>query len=323
VLWAFNVEVPTFRVAQSVCVIALGTVLSTLSAPTLSIPGLLFVLGAEIGEALRLVLTQNLLVNSDFSVLEGQYFLAPVASGALLTLAALIEIPKAQEIYIGAADASHNLAELEGGEFNLKDAMGPLEAIAHRPHLFLAASLVGVLVNYLGYLVIREVGSLTLKILGTVRNVGLVLYGSFFLGERLAPMQYLGYTVSLAAFIAYTHFKSHVPSGPSRFALTTDENERPDVDREALLSSSRGRSLSWESEASDFDSAPDSPRHLFSNSTVDFYFPKLDALAKSLESDLMPEILMNGQMPSGSLTSSSSKQGSRAGSDEFFDLGSV
>ena len=32
------------------------------------------------------------------------------------------------------------------------------------------------MINYLGYLVIQAVGSLTLKTLGTLRNVGLVVY---------------------------------------------------------------------------------------------------------------------------------------------------
>jgi drug/metabolite transporter (DMT)-like permease len=208
VLRVFDVEATTLRVVQSVLIIAIGTLLTTLSVPALSIPGILYLLGAEIAEALRLVLTQNLLVNCDFSVLEGQYFLAPVASVSLLTLAAIIELPHAFASSSASSDHDASISKIDGTIGNVIEGRSPLEAVASAPHLFLTACVLGVLVNYLGYLVILEVGALTLKVLGTVRNIGLVTYGALCLGEELTPMECAGYAISLTGFVAYTHFKS-------------------------------------------------------------------------------------------------------------------
>jgi drug/metabolite transporter (DMT)-like permease len=196
VLRIFNIEKPTPRVIQSVLAIASGTAFTTMAAPNLSVPGLLFIWLSSFAEAGRLVLTQNLLVNCKFSVLEGQYFLAPVASASLLGLAAVLELPKALAASGGTATAMN---EMEG-QVNTPVAPGTA-------HLFVAACVLGVVVNYLGYMVIQEVGSLSFKLLGTVRNVGLVAWGALFMDEQLTANQYAGYGVSLAGFVAYTHFQ--------------------------------------------------------------------------------------------------------------------
>jgi len=323
VLWAFNVEIPTLRVVQSVCVIAFGTILSTASAPSLSIPGLLFVFGAEIGEALRLVLTQSLLVNNDFSVLEGQYFLAPVASVALLTLAATIEIPKAQALSNNDRD-SHGLAKFTGREMNQNGYLSPLDAIAQSPELFLAASIVGVLVNYLGYFVIREVGSLTLKILGTFRNLGLIAYGLLFLREFLAPMQCIGYAVSLVAFFAYTYFKSLSMTQDSIPAQRTDPETKQTIGDGLELESeaSHERSLSWESDASDLESAVDI-RKKNSPHSNHFENTQLSTVASDSNGKLASETQRNHSQTQRVQGDADVERIPKPETDEFFEVGSI
>jgi hypothetical protein len=88
--------------------------------------------GTQVSEAGRLVLTQNLLCNLSFSVLEGQYFLAPLSSAALVAMSFVYELPKA----FAAAQES--------------EGRNPLEAIVAAPHLFGLAAALGVVVNYLG-----------------------------------------------------------------------------------------------------------------------------------------------------------------------------
>ena len=326
VLWAFNVEIPSLRVVQSVCVIAFGTILSTASAPSLSIPGLLFVFGAEIAEAMRLVLTQSLLVDHEFSVLEGQYFLAPVASAALLTLAVTIEIPKAQALSSNGDRDSHGLGKLTTGtEMDQNEILAPLDAIAQSPELFLAASIVGVLVNYLGYFVIREVGSLTLKILGTFRNLGLIAYGLLFLREVLAPMQCVGYAVSLIAFVAYSYFKT-LPSAQG--AVSTQaidaETKQTGVDsHENDISAPQERSLSWESDASDFESALDSPKNPSPSPPPKIVSLQLDAMAEGGSRFYAPEIQAKIDKTPIDEAAVGPARKSRGESDEYFELGSV
>jgi drug/metabolite transporter (DMT)-like permease len=69
-----------------------------------------------------------------------------------------------------------------------------------------AASL-GFLLNLLAFAVIKLTGSLTQKVLGTVKNVLLVLFSVFFMGEQITLRQWIGYQVSLAGFVWYQQQK--------------------------------------------------------------------------------------------------------------------
>lgn len=49
--------------------------------------------------------------------------------------------------------------------------------------------------------------SVTLKVLGTARNAGLVIFSFVFLQEVVTSLQGVGYTMSLVAFGFYNYFK--------------------------------------------------------------------------------------------------------------------
>ena len=85
---------------------------------------------------------------------------------------------------------------------------GALEVPAAHPLLFCAAASLGFLVNISSFLVIKEVGSVALKVLGTARNAGLVLFSAVFLGEQITPTQTVGYAICLAAFALYNYYKT-------------------------------------------------------------------------------------------------------------------
>jgi hypothetical protein len=94
----------------------------------------------------------------------------------------------------------------------LTEAKGMMDAqiwqmVAKHPIMFLAAAIMGFAVNYLSYIVIYVASSLTLKVLGTVKNIVVVCLGVALLGEIVTPLQKLGYGVSLAAFTWYQHIK--------------------------------------------------------------------------------------------------------------------
>ena len=202
VLYAAKVESPSVRLMQSVVIISVGTLITTVTAVKVSmsglVPGLVLALLAEVSEALRLVLTQSLLVNSNFSVVEGQYFLAPVSSLGLLALALFLDLPRA--LKGSAADVA------DGADTGEEDAAAAADqpGLGELVPLLLCASVLGVVVNYMGYFVIREGGSLTLKVLGTLRGIGLVVYSVLVLGDSLAPLEFVGYGTSLVGFLAYT-----------------------------------------------------------------------------------------------------------------------
>ena len=115
-------------------------------------------------------------------VIEGQFWMSPVSSVWLFGGAALIELPDILRTRAWTIPAAHPL------------------------HFCLAASL-GFCVNMAAFLVIKNAGSVMLKVLGTARNAGLVVFGAMVLGEAITPVELLGYALSLTAFGAYNYFR--------------------------------------------------------------------------------------------------------------------
>jgi hypothetical protein len=62
------------------------------------------------------------------------------------------------------------------------------------------------------FLVIQLTSSVTLKVLGTARNAGLVVFSFLFLGEVVTWLQGVGYMLSLVAFGFYNYFKMQKPA---------------------------------------------------------------------------------------------------------------
>jgi len=58
-----------------------------------------------------------------------------------------------------------------------------------RPMLYMSAAAMGFCVNALAYVVIQTTSSLTLKVLGTVKNAMVVWIGVFFLREVITGLQ--------------------------------------------------------------------------------------------------------------------------------------
>ena len=181
-LYLTAVEIPSKRVAFSVLMIAAGTAIASAGEVNFSVMGIAIMAAAETSEATRLVLTQKLLTNLKFPALEGLYYMAPICTFWMWGVASFTELPRAY--------ASGGLAIAQ----------------AHAPTFALAA-LLGFLVNIASFVVIKRTNSLMLKLMGTARNAGLVLFSATFLGDTIMPTQVLGYAVCLAFFGVYNYFK--------------------------------------------------------------------------------------------------------------------
>lgn len=188
-LYVAGVEKPSRRVMTSLYLICIGTFVTTTFEPNASVLGLFCMFMAEISEATRLALTQFLLQNLKFSVIESQYILAP-ASALSLTLASLI--------FEGRAMIADNSLAI---------------VLAHPLEFFLAGTL-GLVVNLLSMSVVKVTNSITLKVLGTARGVGLVLYGIFFFGEAVTTQEMGGYMITLVGFGLYTHAQTQPKQPP-------------------------------------------------------------------------------------------------------------
>ena len=66
---------------------------------------------------------------------------------------------------------------------------GALDLMRARPLLYLTAAAMGFLVNSLAYVVIQTANSLTLKVLGTVKNAMVVWIGVAFIGDLISGLQ--------------------------------------------------------------------------------------------------------------------------------------
>lgn len=181
--YVFGIEYPTRPVILSVVIISIGTAATCSYTPQLSILGLLVLFTAEFFEAIRLVLTQFLLQNLKFGVVEGQYVLSPASAFWLFLASAYFESRKMVE----------------------EDAFSIIKA---NPLAFLAASSLGLGINFLTYYVIQATSSLTMKILGGVRNIGTIFVGVLRYGEVVDHREALGYIVAFLGFLSYSAAKS-------------------------------------------------------------------------------------------------------------------
>ena len=67
---------------------------------------------------------------------------------------------------------------------------------------------IGLIVNYLTYYVIQVTSSLTMKILGGVRNILTVLISVLYFDESMDKRSALGYTIAFIGFVMYTAAKA-------------------------------------------------------------------------------------------------------------------
>lgn len=231
-----NIEAPTLPIIYSVMVISVGTAGTCSFNADFNIIGLTVMFAAELAEAIRLIFTQFFLQQLKFGVVEGQYVLSPASAFWLFLASYLFEYSKM----------------VENNAF---------DTIANNKVLFVLASIMGIGVNFLSYLVIQYTSSLTMKILGTARNIVTIMVGVVFYKETVSLNEALGYGVALIGFAGYNvaksgYFDTYQKAGFDKKDMS-QHGMIPDSDlesksyfldnspkREASSSRSRGRELS-------------------------------------------------------------------------------
>lgn len=79
---------------------------------------------------------------------------------------------------------------------------GALGLMRAKPLLYLAAAAMGFLVNALAYVVIQTANSLTLKVLGTVKNAMVVWIGVAFIGDIITGLQVSDFLETACIFMS-------------------------------------------------------------------------------------------------------------------------
>lgn len=181
-LYVSGIETPRKEITVCVVLIALGTALNCAGSKDYSIYGVLLMLAAEVCESTKLVMTQFLLKNKKFTVVEGQYYIAPISVVCLFILSLFTEFPTlfTEENY---------------------------EIFFSNLSTFILSAFLGIAVNYAAFLVVQATNSVTLKVLGTVRNALLIVFQVFYAGDQITKEQGFAYALTLVAFSFYNYFK--------------------------------------------------------------------------------------------------------------------
>ncbi len=173
-----GLEYPNMVTILSIFIICVGTATTCSFVPTLDALGIVIMFLSELSEAIRLLMTQFLLQNLKFGVVEGQYVLAPATA-----------------LWLGLASLW-----FEGSKMREENALG---VVAANPLAFVVASCLGLVVNFLAYFVIQATSSLTIKVLGVARTVLTICVGVLIWAESITLQSLFGYVLSLVGFVAY------------------------------------------------------------------------------------------------------------------------
>lgn len=169
----------TFSLFFSVSLITLGILLSCSSVKGQSSFFGIFILAlASLAEVFKLLITQLILQDQKMSVIESHHLLSPPSVFFLLIASYFFEYD----------------------EFMKREAYN---IIFNYKLIFLFAIIIGVFVNYITSLVIQKTSSLTMKILGIVRNLFLVFYGIFIKNDSISTNQIYGYSIVTLGLILY------------------------------------------------------------------------------------------------------------------------
>ena len=158
-------------------IISGGTAVAVRGEVELSLIGVAYMLASEFFEAVKLVMTQILLVDRKFGSVEGLAVVGPAAMAALCVCTILGE--------------------------DWRDAM---EKVGERPLLFLAASLGGVVVNLATNMMVAATSALTLRVTSLLRNIGIVFVSTAVLRDStLTLLEGIGFCIALTGFVLYQH----------------------------------------------------------------------------------------------------------------------
>lgn len=180
--FAAKLEKPTKQLVMSVSLISLGVILASIGEINMNLLGFFLMVTSIFGECLRVVLMQTVLVGFKMDPFEGLYWIGTACTSSLFILFVVFEL--------------RHFIEARAWEL----------AVRH-PKKFVAPALAAFAVNALAIVVIKRASSLTLKVLGTVKDIGLVMFGMIFRGNLVTPLQLHGYAISLVGFGAYNVIK--------------------------------------------------------------------------------------------------------------------
>eukprot|EP00038_Savillea_parva_P010291 m.189251 g.189251 ORF g.189251 m.189251 type:complete len:358 (-) comp17692_c0_seq1:105-1178(-) len=166
----------------TVLLICAGTMVAAYGEVHLTITGLICILMAEMAECVKLILTQVLMTDQKFSIVDALLYITPAGFFWLQLGSFVYEFPQMEET-------------------------GAFAVLSDNLSTFVGCCVLGFAVNTAGFCVIQTTGAVTLKVLGTARNAGLIVFCWIFLNETITALEGLGYIAALTAFSYYSYLQ--------------------------------------------------------------------------------------------------------------------
>jgi len=178
VMRACGLPLPCRLARWGVYLIISGSIVEVKVELNATMLGLVLMGTSEFCEAVNLVLTQKLLQNCKFTLIEGLYMITLPSGVFLCGAAVLLEWPRL-----------------------LREGM--YTVIAENPVYFGGSCLLGFAVNFVSMAVVHATSGLTVKVLNVIRGIGVVVVGVLFYGEYCSTIELWGYSVVLGGFCLY------------------------------------------------------------------------------------------------------------------------
>lgn len=187
---AVRLEAMSKLTLLSTALIAFGTAVATASeAGTTHFHWLSFLAfaGSVVFEGVRVVMTEKLLGQARYNVMEALVYLGPFTTAFLAAGAFAFEWDQ------GLATTGWALLRARTGDFA-------------------TAALISFLVNLFCYLAIKHVSATSFKVAGCLKNV-LVVWGGILQGDIVTSRELQGYGISLAGFVLFSAARCRRPAG--------------------------------------------------------------------------------------------------------------
>ena len=182
--FAYGLDKPSLPLILSILAISVGTAIASFGELRFSVIGFIIIMAAQACEGIKLVLQQVLTGGKlKLTVWEGLAFMSPLCAAWLVLGSLVMEAPTM-------------LAE------------GALARIGPNWMRFVVGGLGGFCVNLAVFLVVKHFSALSLKVIATIRNMGIVLVSVIRYGDPVTSLEAGGYAISLVGFALYQYSKS-------------------------------------------------------------------------------------------------------------------
>lgn len=185
-------------------VIIAGTLLQVKGEVSFTLTGLALVVATEMSEATSVVMAEILFRTNRLTVMETVYFVAPATSLSMGCMAAVLEWPRLYE-------------------------HGATPTVTEYPGLIAVCAVLGIVVNFLSWLMVQATSALTVKILAPVRSIALVSFSVVVYHEVVSTLSCAGYMISLLGFAGYNYVQMNAD-----MALRGKFRERSSADQQAI-----------------------------------------------------------------------------------------